>query len=57
MIKDLKFKILICLNSSIIEHETPLQKTPHIFPICLQNLEIFATLEALSEGLQMFFEL
>jgi hypothetical protein len=37
MIKDLKFEILICLNSSIIEHKTPLHKTTHIFPIYLQN--------------------
>jgi hypothetical protein len=33
MIKYLKLEIIICLNSSIIDNDTPLHKTTHIFPI------------------------
>jgi len=55
--KYFKLEILICFNSPITEHWTPLQQTPHIFfPIPLWNWEIFATLEALGGGLQMFFK-
>jgi len=58
MIKDFKLKILICSISPIIEHWTPLHRTRHIFPpITLLNWEIFAALEALGEGIQMFFQI
>ncbi len=46
-IKDLKFEILIYFNLPIIQHQTPLHQTPHIFPILLLNWTIFVALEAL----------
>jgi hypothetical protein len=57
IIKDLKLKILICLNVPISKHWTPLHQTPHIFPIPLANWAIFAGLEVVGGGLQMFFQL
>ncbi len=56
-IKDIKLKILICFKSPIVEHWTPLHQTPHIFPHPLSNWAILTALEALDEGLQIFFEL
>jgi len=32
MVKDFKLKILICFNSPITEHWTPLHRTPPYFP-------------------------
>ncbi len=57
IIKDLKLKILICFNSPISKHLTPLHQTPHIFPIPLANWAIFVVLEVVGGGLQMFFQL
>jgi len=57
MIQDFMLKILICFNSPISEHLTPMHRTPHVFPIPLWNWAIFVALESLSGGLQMFYEL
>ncbi len=40
-IENFKFEILICFNSFITEHWTPLHQMPHIFPILLWNWAIF----------------
>jgi hypothetical protein len=56
LIKDFKLKILICFNSPIIKHWTPLHQTPHIFYVPLSNYAIFVMLEALGGGLQIFFK-
>jgi hypothetical protein len=55
MIQDFMLEILICFNSPINEHLTPMHQTPHVFPI--PNWAIFVALESLSGGLQMFYEL
>jgi hypothetical protein len=57
MIQDFMFEILIYFNSPISEHLTPMNRTPHVFPLPLWNSAIFVALESLSRGLQMFDEL
>jgi hypothetical protein len=57
MVKDLKFKILLCFKSLITEHWIPLCQTPHILPIPSPNWKTFAALEVLNEGLNFFLEL
>ncbi len=52
-----KLEILICFNSSVIEHWILLHQALHIFPIPLSNWAIFVTLEALGGRLQMFLQL
>ncbi len=56
-IKDFKLEILIYFNSPIAKHWTPLHQTLPIFLLLSWNWTIFATLEALGEGLQLFFKL
>jgi hypothetical protein len=54
--ENFKLKILICFNSSIIEHGGPLH--PHNFPHFVIKLSNFCNLgKARWGGLQMFFEL
>jgi hypothetical protein len=57
MIKDFKLQILICSISPITEHWTPYTKHTISSPITLLNWEIFAALEALGEGIQIFFQI
>ncbi len=52
MIKDLKLEILICFDSVIAKHWTPLHRIPHVFPIPSLNWEIFVALELLGVGLK-----
>lgn len=56
-IKDLKLEILTYFDSPKTKHWTPVHQTPNIFLIPLSNGAIFAALEALGGGLQMFLEL
>ncbi len=55
MIKNFKLKILICFNSPITKHWTPLHQTPHLFPLPLLNLPIFVAMEALGGGLNRLY--
>jgi hypothetical protein len=41
MIKDFKFQLPICFNSSVIKHCTPLHKTPLSFPLFHQIQQFF----------------
>jgi len=57
MIKDFKLKILICFNSPITKHWTPLHQTSYIFSFLSGIKQFFVALKALGRGLQMFFQL
>jgi hypothetical protein len=46
MIKDFKLKILICFDSPITKHETPLHQTPQIFPHSFTELSNFSSLQS-----------
>jgi hypothetical protein len=52
-----ELEILICFNSTITKHWTPLHQTPRIFLISLSTWKFLAALEALGGGVQMFFEI
>jgi hypothetical protein len=51
----LKFKILTCFYSLIIEHWITLHLTPHILPIFSPNWQIFVMLEVLSARLKSWW--
>jgi hypothetical protein len=55
MIKDFKLEILICFNSPITKHWTPLHQTPQIFPHSFTKLSKFSSLR--STGRSAIFSL
>jgi hypothetical protein len=60
MIKEFKLEILICFNSLITEHLTPLCQTPHIFAMLkavggkLQTVLNFKSKRTMCEDLTSF---
>ncbi len=46
LIKESKLKILICYNSFITKHWTPLHQTPHVFPHSFIELSNFCSFQS-----------
>jgi hypothetical protein len=55
IIKDLKLEILICFNSPINKHLTPVHQTPHIFPIPVAIEQFFWCWKWSVEGYKCLF--